>query len=73
MPQPSSSVSAISAWTAEAGGGDAVSHTVVLGNGGSDYGCQKVIAGLVPLGPGRAQAVVGQHLSKQNTGVYLHM
>lgn len=68
MPQPSSSVSAISAWAAESGGGDAVSHTVVLGNGGSDYGCQKVIAGLVPLGPGGAQVMMGLHLLEELLG-----
>lgn len=52
----------------QAGGDDAVGHTVELGDRGADSGSQVFLALLVPLGPDGAQAVVGHHLLEQLLG-----
>lgn len=52
----------------EAGGDDAVGHTVELGDGGPDGGSQVLLAFLVPLGPDGAQAMVRHHLLEQLLG-----
>lgn len=52
----------------QAGGDDAIGHTVELGDRGADSGSQVFLALLVPLGPDGSQAVVGHHLLEQLLG-----
>lgn len=52
-------------WVSKAGGDDTVDHTVKLGDGSTDCGCQVLITRLIPLGPDGAQALMRQHLLEQ--------
>lgn len=56
------------AWVPEAGSDDTIGHTFEMGDGGIDRGCQMLIARLIPLGPGGAQAMIGCHLLEQLLG-----
>lgn len=52
-------------WVAKADIDDTVGHAVELGDGGTDCGCQVLIARLIPLGPNGTQALTRQHLFEQ--------
>lgn len=52
----------------KAGGDHTHGHMIKLPDGGTDGGCQVLLAKLDPQGPDRVQALVGQHLLEEFLG-----